>query len=244
MRRIHRLLLGVGVAAAAGGGVLAAPRVLPAVPGFEVRRVEVAGATLLDPQEVLRSSGIREGQSVWEDVGQWEAALERHAVIESARVTRRLPGTLRVEVEEKRPVAYLAADVLVPVTASGERLPVDPAHAATDLPLVRPAQGEEEVAAWVLAESDRLARMDADFLAEVSEIRPRDDGSRVLLLRHRQADVVIPAGAGADRLVELRAVLADLDGRAGEGDAGGVIRVDLRFADQVVVRLPPSLQKP
>ena len=96
MRRIHRVLLGLGIATAAGGGVLAAPRVLPAVPGFDVRRVEVSGTTLLDPQEVLRSSGIRLGQSVWEDVAVWEAALERHAVIESAHVTRRLPGTLRL----------------------------------------------------------------------------------------------------------------------------------------------------
>jgi cell division protein FtsQ len=244
MRRAHRLLLAAGAIATAAAAVFAAPRVLPAVPGFEVRRVEVAGAELLDPRDVLRSAGIQRGQSVWEDAERWEAALERHGVIESARVTRRLPGTLRVVVEEKRPVAYLAADVLVPVTASGEPLPVDPMYAAPDLPLVRPSEEGGEVPATVLAEAKRLARMDPHFLAEVSEIRPWSADGRVLLLRHRRADIVTPGGMSADRLVELRAVLADLDGRGGREDAGGVARLDLRFADQIVVRLPSSLQKP
>lgn len=226
------------------GAVLAAPRVLPAVPGFEVRRVEVTGTRLLDPGEVLRTSGIQRGQSVWDDPVAWETALERHAVIASAEVTRRLPATLRVAVEEERPVAYLADGVLTPVTAAGAALPVDPAVSAPDLPIVRLAAGADSIPRAVLAEVERLARMDSELMAEVSEIRPRGDDGVVLLLRHREADIVIPAGAPAERLVELRAVLADIDRRGGRGDAAEVAQVDLRFADQVVVRLPPSLQKP
>lgn len=243
MRRIRAILIGGAALAAVTGAVVTAPRVLPLVPGFEVRRVEVSGAALLSPAEVVRAARIRRGQSLWEDAGAWEEALEQHAVIESARVTRRLPGTLRFEVVEKRPVAYLADDVLTLVTASGERLPVDPTRARVDLPIVRGA-GEGEVPPVLLSEAERLAAMDAALLAEVSEIRAHDAEGDVLLLRHRKADIVLSTGASAARLVELRAVLADLDRRLGGRGAGEVARVDLRFADQIVVRLPSSVQKP
>src|SRR5690606_20200885 len=128
-RPIRILLIGAAVAAALGG-IFAAPRVLPALPGFEVRRVELRGGEWLSPLEVLQASGIRADQSVWDDPAQWEAALERHAVIANATVSRRLPGTLRVELVENEPVAYLVDDVLVPVSASGERLPIDPTRVA------------------------------------------------------------------------------------------------------------------
>lgn len=233
--------MGIAVAGATGA-VLAAPRVLPALPGFEVQRVEVTGTRLLPPDEVVRSSGIRQGQSVWEDEARWEEALEQHAVIESARVSRRLPRTLRVEVREKQPVAYLAEEVLTPVTSSGERLPVDPTRAAVDLPIARGAEGNT-VPPALLAEAERLGRMAPELLAEVSEIRARDGEGRILLLRHRQADIVIPVGTSADRFLELRAVLADIDARRGEEASAGVARLDLRFADQIVVRLPSSVQK-
>lgn len=244
MRRVYRVLAGVGVLAAAVAGVLAAPRVLPALPGFEVRRVEVLGTHLLDPREVVRSAGIAQGQSVWDDPAVWEAALSRHAAIQSARVSRRLPGTLRVEVQEKRPVAYVAEEALIPVTAAAERLPVDPAAAPADLPIVRTAAGVDSLPRLVLAEIERLGRMDGELMAEVSEVRPRGDAGDVLLLRHARADILIPAGAPAERLVELRAVLSEIDGRVGPGETAGVAEVDLRFAEQVVVRLPRSQQKP
>lgn len=241
-RAIRILLIGAAVAAALGG-IFAVPRVLPAVPGFEVRRVELQGIEWLSPLEVLQASGIREGQSVWDDPAQWEAALERHAVIAHATVSRRLPGTLRVEVEEKAPVAYLADEVLVPVSASGERLPLDPTRIAADLPIVRGYENGE-VPPSMLAEVERLTRLAPVLLAEVSEIGARDPEGSELLLRHRAADIVVPAGAQADRLVELSAVLADLEERLRGKEVGGIATVDLRFEDQIVVRLPRIEQKP
>lgn len=244
MRRRHRWLLAAGAAVAlAGGAVLAAPRVLPEIPGFEVRRVEVLGASLLAADEVVRGAGITAGQSIWDDATAWVAALEGHAVVEEATIGRRLPGTLRIEVREKRPVALAADGVLVPVTVSGERLPVDPTRSAPDLPIARGEAGVDGIPPLLLAELDRLARVDPELMAEVSEVEARDEAGTTLLLRHREADIEIPAGASADRLMELRAVLADLDGR-GDGKRQEAVRVDLRFADQIVVRMPSSVQKP
>src|SRR5690606_25338782 len=113
------------------------PAALRRVGWFEVRRVEVSGTRLLAPHLVLAASGIRSGQSVWDDPQAWEEALRAHPAIADARVVRRLPQTLRVRVEEKRPVAFVEAGSLRPATASGEILPVDPARTPVDLPIVR-----------------------------------------------------------------------------------------------------------
>jgi cell division septal protein FtsQ len=241
--RLRRALLATGATAVVAAGIIGISRLLRELRYFEVRAVEVSGVHLLAPHEVLGAAAIREGQTVWDDPAEWERALENHPAIASARVSRRFPGTLRIHVEEKRAVAYVDDGSLTPVTGAGERLPIDPIRAPVNLPIARGPEGAE-VPLRVLAEAERLARLDPGLLSDVSEIRARDPEGRTLLLRHRKAEVLLPAGAAAARLAELRVVLADLDRRPGPGDAEGVARVDLRFAEQVVVRLPPSVQMP
>ena len=243
IRRLRWVLLGTLGVALVAAGVLFGPDLLRRMSVFQVRAVEISGVHMLTPAEVLQASGIRSGQSVWDDPATWERALESHPVIASARVMRRFPATLRVQVEEERPVAYVDDGGLAPVPASGERLPVDPTRAPADLPIARGAAGKT-IPRRLLEEADRLQQLDPGLLSGVSEIRARDAEGRTLLLRHRKADVVVAAGAPANRLVELRAVLADLERRMAVADAGGVAHVDLRFEEQVVVRLPTSVQMP
>jgi hypothetical protein len=242
------LLLSAACALLLLSGALGGVHLLRAIPWFDVQRVEVSGTRLLAPHEVLARSGIRTGQSVWDDPAAWEASLREHPVIAGARVTRRLPHTLRVRVEEKRPVAYVEAGSLRAATGAGEVLPVDPTRAPLDVPIVR---GEAGAAAdspglrRLLAETERLGGLDPVLLAEVSEIRAGDSAGDVLVLSHRRAEIVLPAGAGSLRLLQLRAVLDDLERRdpAGSADAraASVPRVDLRFGDQIVVRFPSSV---
>lgn len=241
-------LVAIGALVAAGlSSPLWGERVLRRLSWFEVRRVEVSGTRLLAPHAVLEASGIRRGQNVWDDAEGWERALRAHPAVAGARVTRRLPHTLRVRVEEKRPVALVEAGDLRLATASGELLPLDPARAPVDLPIVRgdwSAPAQREAARRVLAETGRLADLAPGLVAEISEVRAGAAGPGELVLSHRLAEIVLPAGLGSDRLAQLRAVLADLERRrpaAGPETSGGTARVDLRFRDQIVVRLPSTV---
>jgi cell division protein FtsQ len=205
--------------------------------------VEVAGARLLAPHEVLAAGGIALGGSVWDDPSAWEARLRAHPVVAEAEVTRRLPRTLHVRVVEKRPAALAEVGALQPVTAAGEVLPVDPARVAVDLPLLRARvtagpdrRLREGGARAALAQAGRLAELDPALAALVSEVRPERGGGVRLTLSRPAAEVLLPAEApDAGRLRLLRAALDDVRRRQ---DAGaGPARVDLRFDDQVVVRL-------
>lgn len=245
LRRPVRLAMVAAAAAAAGSAPFWGPPALRHVPLFAADRVEVAGARLMAPHEVVVASGVSIGANVWTDPAAWEAALRRHPLVAQARIERRLPSTLRIVVEEKRPVAFLAG-TLRPVTAAGEILPVDPARVPVDLPIAAAAPDtatrvRDRRSLALLAEAARLESADPVLMARVSELRAERDGSTGLTLAVPRADVLLARGAAEPRLTQLRAALADVDRRL---DDGARARVDARFADQVVVRLPETHPAP
>jgi cell division septal protein FtsQ len=209
---------------------------------LQVRQVEISGARLLAAAEVLEASGIREGQHLLDERERWEAALREHPVIAEAAITRRFPHTLRIRVVEESPVALLADGTLRFATAAGAVLPVDAHTVALDLPVVHASMKDSvavERARRTLVETDRLTRLAPELLREVSEIRMLSSGGEALVLAHRAAEIILPFGASAVRLAELGSVLAELERRGvapGQGPRPRRYQVDLRFAEQVVVR--------
>jgi cell division protein FtsQ len=250
MKRRTRRVLAAAFAVLAASSPFWGPPLLRRAPGFDAKRVEVSGTRLLAPHEVLAASGVRIGDNVWTDPAAWEAALRRHPVVADAEVTRRLPGTLRIRVTEKRPAALVQAGTLRPVTAAGELLPVDPARVPLDLPLLRApvkldARGQLPAGPVraLAAEAGRLGELDPALMARVSEVRPDAGGALKLVLSAPAAEVVLPHGAGESRLVHLRAALADVERRAPADSTRARTRLDARWEDQIVVRLPAGSPK-
>jgi cell division protein FtsA len=183
VRARRAALLAGGVLLAAGAATFRGwgPPLLREVPWFDASRIEVAGARLLAPHEVVSASGVRIGASIWTDPAAWEAALRRHPVVADATVERRLPSTLRIRVREKRPVALVAAGTLRPATAAGELLPVDPVRVPVDLPLAGAAPDTatrvaDPAVLRLLAEAARLAGADPVLMARVSELAAGPEG--------------------------------------------------------------------
>jgi cell division protein FtsQ len=245
-KRARVLVFGLAAIAVAGAAYVLGPDALRRIPLFAVKHVEVSGARLLAPHEVLAASGIRAGQSVWDDPAPWERAVARNPVVASARVERRLPDGLRIVVVEKRPAALVEQGALLPATAEGEVLPVDPARVPVDLPLVRAAaaSGADRrirgaSARALLAEAGRLGDLDPALMARVSEVRAgAAPGELLLAISQPRAEVRISAGAGAGALRRLDLALDDVRRRAGASSAP--VALDLRFEDQVVVRFPAA----
>jgi cell division septal protein FtsQ len=247
---LHRKLR-LGVLAVVGLAAAASPfwgpSVLRELSWFRVERVEISGTRLLAPHQVLEAARIPAGENVWDDLGRLESAIRAHPAIATVSVSRDLPRTLRIRVEEKRPIAYVEMAALAPITAAGELLPVDPSRARMDLPVIRGTWSKVSPALrrGLLAETERISRADPALLAQVSEIRGQNDRLQVLVLSHPLAEILLPVGADPTRLAQLRAVLADLERRMPNTDAAGQAtapaRVDLRFQEQIVVRLPSSV---
>jgi cell division septal protein FtsQ len=235
MRKLLRVVVWGMVA---GGVALAAdwlPDALAELEFFRAREYRVAGARLLQEQQVLAVAAISPFVSVFDDLTSIEMRLEKHPLIRRARVTTELPRTLVVTIEERTPVGFVAGPVLEPVDRDGQVLPLDPVEHRLDLPvLIREGGGAALTPSQlrILAmEVDRLAEDDPTFLAAVSEMAIDDRGDATatmsgdLLLRFRPP-------LSHRRLRDGLTVLEDAVLR--NPDRAAAV-LDLRFEDQVVV---------
>jgi len=146
----QRALLGV-----AGSGLLVlswlgAPFVLRRLAMFRVRQIELVGVRNLAPDAVIAALRLGPRASVFGDTRLLADRVRGLAGVAEARVVRRLPAVLSVELREVEPAALVVAPRgsgrgLVAVDAAGRPLPFDPARSGLDLPIA--ASGDSAVVA-------------------------------------------------------------------------------------------------
>lgn len=236
-RRGRRRLFVIATAGLLGLSVPAwVPRLLATLPAFRVEQVEVIGTRYVPPDEVKALVDLDPEASVWDDLDAWGARVRAHPMIREATVRREGLHSVQVVVVEKRPVALVATPELRPVNADGVLLPLDPAKAELDLPIIRgePAIEGDEVADPAVRELarllDALDRAQPAFLSVVSEVAFADDGGyEFLMLPSADAGTVL-----LPRERPLRA-LSRISFALGQVDDPRVRRADARFAGQVVL---------
>ena len=134
LKRGWRILAGAGAALALW---LALPHLLHRLDFFRVRRVEIQGLQYLDAAKVIAAARLPADASVFDDP---EPVVRRVGALPGVRaveVGRRLPGTLRIALDEAAPVALTPrGDRLAMVDARGSVLPFDPLASAPNLPVL------------------------------------------------------------------------------------------------------------
>ncbi|UCC26544.1 MAG: FtsQ-type POTRA domain-containing protein [Gemmatimonadales bacterium] len=235
-RAFFRVGLAIALVWVVSVAVEVAPAALAKVPVFRVRDHDFVGLRYLTPETVLRTAGIGPDASVWDEATAWEERLERHPLVREARIRRRFPTTLVVEVDERIPVGLVPTPTLEPVDAEGRYLPLDPSRFPLDFPVLRPRPAVDGNVTPPHAEIRELAaaaavmRTEPDFWSEISEIGHGPQGG--IVVRRGQPEVVFhfPPKVDVTRVREALAVLRDAEYR-------GVRRppesVDLRFAGYV-----------
>jgi len=202
------------------------PPLLSTFDFFHVRRVEFDGMRYTDAGELMPRLALDTLASVWMPLDSLEARVATHPMVVSAVARRSLPGTVRITVTERIPVALIPGDGgLVAVDVSGQRLPIDPVRAPLDVPVITEADTA------LLRVLDRV-RQDAPTLwIRVSQARrdgPHDLRFTLGAVTLRARDDVTVA-----RLGDILPVEADLARRRLRP-----LELDLRFRDQVIARLP------
>lgn len=158
--RARRVIIGLGVCFGTVLGLYAAwclgefalNKLVYENKSFAITRVDVQTDGVISPDQLRRWSGVRLGQNLLalrlEDV---KRDLEMQAVIDSVSVERILPGTLRLRITEREPVAQINVPVHKPgggfdlktyqIDENGYvMLPLDPRQRA-----VPPAQSDEQL---------------------------------------------------------------------------------------------------
>ena len=245
MRRDVKIVLAtLGFAGLWAGGSLA-PEAMASMETFRVTDVQIRGLRYLPRSEAMALLAVDAQTSVWTDIEAHAEGLRAHTLVKDVHIERLMPGTLLVDVTERRPVALVPTPTLEPVDADGVRLPIDPARHRLDLPLLGmselPAEGARlipDLARRLAAEIGRLQEADTTFLQRLSEVHWDDDGTVVARWSEPRVDFLLKPGTPPRRLREGFAALGDALLRVPDPVP---TLVDLRYADQVVVRRSPSV---
>jgi cell division protein FtsQ len=187
--------------------------------------VEVSGQRYLPPREILSLLSVDTTISIWTDLDSLSDRLSAHPAIRSARIERRLPGTLEVHVTENLPVAFApVARGLGVLDEDGATLPIDPSRVELDLPVVQRA---DTALLSLLADlRDERPRLYARISAA------RRDSRGDIELNLPSYSVLATTGVTAARLADIVPVENDLARRGVR-----IAQLDLRFRDQVIARL-------
>jgi cell division septal protein FtsQ len=157
----RRLVVSGAVMALAIALWFLAPLGLSKLSFFQLRQVEVVGLRYLSPELVLAEIGIEADRNVFESLSEIDHRAEGVPGIVNARVVRRLPGTLRLELVEEPPVAFARGQKgLVPLDIDARPLPYDPSVTGFDLPVAeRPEPVLTRALATIRGEDPQLFQL-------------------------------------------------------------------------------------
>lgn len=252
VRTVVKVAVVLAVGTAAVLGVRVAHARLLSSEHFALRRIEVVGLGRLQKDEVLAKGGIREGMNVLVlDPALAAEAIEEIPWIRRAKVARRLPDRVRVEVEERIPVAILSTGHLYLVDERGEvfkRLaPGDPSDLCTVSGIPRERfQKSKQRATEELLEGLGLARAYEEAglsLSEpISEVHLDSDGGWSIFLEKDGGRVRVGEMPFRQKLRRLRLVLGELRQMRARAE---YILLDNRVRpDRATVRLRPRPAPP
>jgi cell division septal protein FtsQ len=230
--RIFRAVLLCLALFVAAGCVVAAYQAFVASGWFTLRRVDLQGVANVPREDLMRRVSPHVSASLWQiDLDAVRRDLERQPGVLKAEVVRVLPDTLRVTVEERKPVAPARREsgAVVWVDQEGVALGEQAQIKAERVPPV--VSGLEEGDGQAAAENNRrrmevYQRLVAELgqsgalLAEVDEANLGDWRSARLTLGQKRVAVIV---GDEDFSARLRKALEVLE-NVSRGDFSGVLK--------------------
>jgi cell division septal protein FtsQ len=152
---------------------------------FFLNRVEITGTHKTSVEEIQKIVKQNQNNALLADLTTLKLQLETHPWIESAIIWRELPGTIRIHLVERKPVALVLATNLYLVDRNGKAISIfqhDPEFAS--LPVltgISDISNEQKITAG-LAFVQALSR-DPEVFNQVSEIHYYDVNNTIVYLR-------------------------------------------------------------
>jgi cell division protein FtsQ len=205
--------------------------------GFRVRSVDVKGVHHMDSKPVFAIAADQKSMAMpLVDVAEIRARLLQYGWVKDARVSRRLPDTLVIDIVERKPAALWQDDrKLSLIDAEGVVLDRVPISAMPDLPLL--------IGPGANSQSRNLEAL----LSEVPTLRPQLESASWVGRRrwdlNFQTGETVALPEGQDAAKAALAKFARLDKSAGLLGRG-ILRFDLRIPGKMTVRLPRAAGEP
>lgn len=209
---------------------------------FRVREVRVVGVAVANPNVLVAEAGFMGAElHWWSAVGEYAERVERDPLVASARIRRRFPNRLTLEVVEREPTAFLRLDRLAPVDSAGRVLPVSAFQPDWDAPVLEVPWAPDSVTRAgrvtlapvrrTLSMLGEVSRRYPALAREISTVQLDRTGTVTLRFVHTEGAVVLDDSTPIEKLALIDDVLRDLHEKGLPYST-----LDLRFEDQIVVR--------
>lgn len=201
--------------------------------GFQVAKIEVQGLRRMDEMPVYSLALDEIDRSMLSvDLGALRARVMTLGWVEDARVTRRLPNTLVINIVERNPVAvWQHGGQLSLIDVNGVELEKVDGRSMPDLPLVVGPQANRETKS--LQSLMEAAPALKPLLAGATWV-----GNRRWDLRFQSGETLsLPEGGSAAAAALMK--FAQLDG-VNRLLGRGIVRFDMRDPARFVLRMPPD----
>ncbi len=192
-----KVALGAVIVIGASAGVAwGAKRYVTTSPRFAVKTITVEGNARLSPQDVAREGGLEVDSNVFAvDLDAAARAIEADPWVKTAKITRKLPGSLLVVVTEHEPAAVVAIDdKLFLASRSGEFFKEASAEDPLDLPVLTGISGAEVARDRVGVERSVVRALDVVDELQKTSLAQRYPVEEV----HLEADGTLSLVVGTD----------------------------------------------
>ena len=211
---------------------------------LRIRDVRVEGNSVVSEQEILSLAKITRGQKLFEvDLFAAQKRVLQNQFVRSVSVCREAPNRISIAVEERVPIAAVLMDRIVYVDAEGYVLPPAVSENIFDLPVLSGTlprsefvPGNQVSTAHVKEGLQILAiarELDDELYRHISEVRVNGEGDILFYTAEAGVPVILGRGGVGVKLVKFNAFWNEFVVTHG---AHELACIDLRYADQVVVR--------
>ncbi len=214
-------------------------------PRFGAKDIEVQGAQRTPRDAVLVAGSIAEGRNVLSlDLRKVERGIETLPWVSRARVSRRLPGTVRVEIEEREAAAVVSAGGLYLCASDGTLFKRLGEQDPTDLPVLTgiprelfatdPDLAREHIRDALALLSD-LSGSSLGGRLRVDEVHHEPTGDLSMTIAGRGTYVWLGRGPYRAKMARLSSILAELE--RNRLDAAEIHLESDRHPERAAVRL-------
>jgi cell division protein FtsQ len=245
--RALRAAMGLAMIAGIGSGVAwGARRYVRTSPRFAVSEIITSGGKRRGPDDIAGVANVAKGQNIFSiDLDRARARLTADPWIETAEVTRQLPGTISIRITEHESAGIVAmAEGTYLVTRDGSLIkrveagdPLEE-HVVTGIALKTLVDDREGATRTIRQALDLASDYDRSPLAQrspIQEVHVEPNGDMTLVVG--KSGVVIRMGSSPYRkkLEQATRIVAEIDRRGAKPDA--IMLDDEARPDRVVVRM-------
>jgi cell division protein FtsQ len=244
---ILKTLLGATFVVAASGGVAwGARNYVMTSPRFSIQSIVVEGNVRVTPEEIARAGGMNLGDNVFSvDLDASRVRIDDEPWIRSATVTRKLPGTIVVQVTEHEPVALAAVgERMLLVSRTGEIFKELSAEDPFDLPVItgidpdnvaQDREGAEKKIERARDVSEDNTKAPALSRYPVQEVHLERDGTLSVVVGREAIVIAVGRPPYRGKIEQAERVFAELGKRT--ADASVIFLDNEASPERVVVRM-------